>query len=898
MWEQVAKILNKELSVISSIETVSCVTQHQDYTNLTKRVVLEQVGPRLRGMQGKPYRRRAATFVTRGRPTEIGSLTRAFIGRTRADKGCKNFAISDEFFCHSTKGHLLAALTAFLGLESPEDHLECQTPLEFEKVFPGKSLVLRQGTVDDVISRYQHELEQARAINVSLNEQLRTAQAFTLTQWLFSTYKTTRTPKTLQGCKSLNGYLAIIKGHDPPVQPAKTSQQEVQVQESQTLMLQLATTSTETENAVQPLRTDRSERSGVPAESNSEDTPSLTSKEKPPEYNRVDDQSHSVVTAIMSSIANHYSQRTNGLQTIIGLMMVVRTSNDQVVKKEYAFGSLPVGGAGLPTDASTMCTLARGGNKKNFTFNIGLRDQLATACFLQDKEQTVQLRYGPYQNSPYTDEVRECYMGVLRYECLSMANLEEMDHVWDYFATTATQLVTQTHCPCSGIKQGNGHRVSRESFAKNEPQTVLSGKRYEVTRTWGLTTLAWAVWMIASSSCLEEMGAWSRGLQELGTSSVKQRGRGVWSMGLQELGSTSWRLHDLGSSSAKQRGRGVWSRGLQELGANSWRLHYLRTSSVKQRGMGRQTTRQGGLEQGSSGAGGYQLETTRPGEFQRQTTRHEPGPGAGVFRSWELTALVSRYADALTLHAVTLRCLQSSSYDGFQNPSWTPVHAGMPGTSRASGPASGSPSDCRKDVFTALNGEWEGKAHNTNVREYKDDTRKIVKFISAPGQLVHCPFNPAHVVKCCKVEDHFRKCSKCPTERRNSGQSRDQNQARTELVPCLRSRLLGFCLHEEGVAGMQKPMWEHLREAPACRWSFTLNNYGDDDLARLRNIDPAAIKFMVVGAEVSPTTGTPHLQGYVNFSRKVRTPQVKGHLGDRCHVEKAVGNDHDNERYC
>ncbi|KAI8484048.1 hypothetical protein Bbelb_381660 [Branchiostoma belcheri] len=51
-------------------------------------------------------------------------------------------------------------------------------------------------------------------------------------------------------------------------------------------------------------------------------------------------------------------------------------------------------------------------------------------------------------------------------------------------------------------------------------------------------------------------------------------------------------------------------------------------------------------------------------------------------------------------------------------------------------------------------------AHNTNVREYKDDTRKIVKFISAPGQLVHCPFNPAHVVKCCKVEDHFRKCSK------------------------------------------------------------------------------------------------------------------------------------------
>ncbi|XP_078685089.1 uncharacterized protein LOC144922120 isoform X1 [Branchiostoma floridae x Branchiostoma belcheri] len=32
-------------------------------------------------------------------------------------------------------------------------------------------------------------------------------------------------------------------------------------------------------------------------------------------------------------------------------------------------------------------------------------------------------------------------------KCLSMANLEEeMDHVWEYFATTVTQLVTQIHC--------------------------------------------------------------------------------------------------------------------------------------------------------------------------------------------------------------------------------------------------------------------------------------------------------------------------------------------------------------------------------------------------------------------------------------------------------------------
>ncbi|KAI8493148.1 3'-flap-structured DNA binding [Branchiostoma belcheri] len=63
-------------------------------------------------------------------------------------------------------------------------------------------------------------------------------------------------------------------------------------------------------------------------------------------------------------------------------------------------------------------------------------------------------------------------------------------------------------------------------------------------------------------------------------------------------------------------------------------------------------------------------------------------------------------------------------------------------------------------LSTDLNSPVLAQVHNTNVREYKDDTRKIVKFISAPGQLVHCPFNPEHVVKCFKVEDHFRKCSK------------------------------------------------------------------------------------------------------------------------------------------
>ena len=41
-----------------SIEPISCITQHEDYTALSNRAVLLQVGPLLRGKDGRSYRRR------------------------------------------------------------------------------------------------------------------------------------------------------------------------------------------------------------------------------------------------------------------------------------------------------------------------------------------------------------------------------------------------------------------------------------------------------------------------------------------------------------------------------------------------------------------------------------------------------------------------------------------------------------------------------------------------------------------------------------------------------------------------------------------------------------------------------------------------------------------------
>lgn len=76
-------------------------------------------------------------------------------------------------------------------------------------------------------------------------------------------------------------------------------------------------------------------------------------------------------------------------------------------------------------------------------------------------------------------------------------------------------------------------------------------------------------------------------------------------------------------------------------------------------------------------------------------------------------------------------------------------------------------------------------------------------------------------------------------------------------------------------------------------YCFTINNYNDDDIARLDSVD---CQYIVYGREVAPTTGTPHLQGYVHFSagKSVSAARklVKGHL------TPAKGTAEQNFDYC
>lgn len=81
------------------------------------------------------------------------------------------------------------------------------------------------------------------------------------------------------------------------------------------------------------------------------------------------------------------------------------------------------------------------------------------------------------------------------------------------------------------------------------------------------------------------------------------------------------------------------------------------------------------------------------------------------------------------------------------------------------------------------------------------------------------------------------------------------------------------------------------------RVCFTLNNYTDQDETRIKD-NEEYYQYCVYGRETAPTTGTPHLQGYVNFRTKRAFNAIKELLGQSAHIESAKGTDQQNRTYC
>lgn len=80
-------------------------------------------------------------------------------------------------------------------------------------------------------------------------------------------------------------------------------------------------------------------------------------------------------------------------------------------------------------------------------------------------------------------------------------------------------------------------------------------------------------------------------------------------------------------------------------------------------------------------------------------------------------------------------------------------------------------------------------------------------------------------------------------------------------------------------------------------WCFTINNYTPGEVEVLQNLDEG-VKYLICGKEIAPTTGTPHLQGYIVFPNRVRVGHVKTFVGNRARIVPANGDALQNYEYC
>ena len=77
---------------------------------------------------------------------------------------------------------------------------------------------------------------------------------------------------------------------------------------------------------------------------------------------------------------------------------------------------------------------------------------------------------------------------------------------------------------------------------------------------------------------------------------------------------------------------------------------------------------------------------------------------------------------------------------------------------------------------------------------------------------------------------------------------------------------------------------------------FTLNNYADADIERLRSV-LVRFKYIVWGREVGES-GTPHLQGFAQLEKVTKFRTVKTLVGERAHIEKMRGTPAQASEYC
>jgi hypothetical protein len=84
--------------------------------------------------------------------------------------------------------------------------------------------------------------------------------------------------------------------------------------------------------------------------------------------------------------------------------------------------------------------------------------------------------------------------------------------------------------------------------------------------------------------------------------------------------------------------------------------------------------------------------------------------------------------------------------------------------------------------------------------------------------------------------------------------------------------------------------------SPAKRWCFTSFNIEQVDIDNIIEVIDSSNSAGIIGSEVCPTSGKQHLQGYIEFDKKVRPKNLFNDT--TIHWEKCKGNRDANIKYC
>lgn len=89
--------------------------------------------------------------------------------------------------------------------------------------------------------------------------------------------------------------------------------------------------------------------------------------------------------------------------------------------------------------------------------------------------------------------------------------------------------------------------------------------------------------------------------------------------------------------------------------------------------------------------------------------------------------------------------------------------------------------------------------------------------------------------------------------------------------------------------------------AKVRNWCFTLHDYTDKDIARIKTI--TGVSYMIIGDETCPTTGRKHLQGFISFIHQRSTSlsnfkKLKKLISERAYIAVCKGNPEQNFIYC